>query len=60
MVREALRGAIEANIDATDEAAAVVRAGYKVRVVDGESDNIKVTRASDFEFAERFLDVKGV
>lgn len=60
VVREALRGALGAGMDVTDEAVAVVRAGYKVRVVEGEPDNIKVTRVSDFEFAERLLGTKGV
>jgi 2-C-methyl-D-erythritol 4-phosphate cytidylyltransferase/2-C-methyl-D-erythritol 2,4-cyclodiphosphate synthase len=38
--------------DATDEAALAERAGHPVRVVDGESSNIKITTAEDLVVAE--------
>jgi len=40
---------------ATDEAALAERAGVKVRVVEGDPGNIKVTTPSDLKIAEAFL-----
>jgi 2-C-methyl-D-erythritol 4-phosphate cytidylyltransferase/2-C-methyl-D-erythritol 2,4-cyclodiphosphate synthase len=38
--------------DATDEAALAERAGYTVRIVDGEASNIKITTVDDLSIAE--------
>ncbi|MBI2215544.1 MAG: 2-C-methyl-D-erythritol 4-phosphate cytidylyltransferase [Acidobacteria bacterium] len=54
-LRSALERAIEQGWPATDEAAAVARCGGKVRVVEGDPRNIKITRPSDFEAAAREL-----
>jgi 2-C-methyl-D-erythritol 4-phosphate cytidylyltransferase/2-C-methyl-D-erythritol 2,4-cyclodiphosphate synthase len=39
-------------VDATDEAALAERAGYRVQIVEGDPDNIKVTTAEDLSLAE--------
>ena len=41
--------------NATDDASVVEYAGYQVRVVEGEDDNIKVTTQRDFAVAEMIL-----
>lgn len=41
--------------EATDEASLVERAGHRVRIVEGESTNIKITTWEDLEAAERML-----
>jgi 2-C-methyl-D-erythritol 4-phosphate cytidylyltransferase/2-C-methyl-D-erythritol 2,4-cyclodiphosphate synthase len=41
--------------DATDEAMLAERAGHPVRLVDGESRNLKITTADDLDVAERLL-----
>jgi 2-C-methyl-D-erythritol 4-phosphate cytidylyltransferase/2-C-methyl-D-erythritol 2,4-cyclodiphosphate synthase len=54
--KEILRTAIELGNEsgeATDEATLVERAGYDVRLVDGDATNIKVTTPEDLEHARR-------
>jgi 2-C-methyl-D-erythritol 4-phosphate cytidylyltransferase len=55
ILREALARAMEQAWPATDEAAAVARCGHRVRVVEGDPRNIKITRPADFEAAAREL-----
>jgi 2-C-methyl-D-erythritol 4-phosphate cytidylyltransferase len=55
VLRTSLARAIEQEWPATDEAAAVARNGYRVRVIDGDPRNIKITRPADFEDAAREL-----
>ena len=55
VLRASLGRAIEEGWPATDEAAAVARCGHRVRVVDGDPRNIKITRPADFEAAAREL-----
>ena len=50
VLRDAL--AIGGEIDATDEAALAERAGYTVRLVEGEASNIKITTPDDLIVAE--------
>jgi 2-C-methyl-D-erythritol 4-phosphate cytidylyltransferase/2-C-methyl-D-erythritol 2,4-cyclodiphosphate synthase len=53
--RNVLRDALalsEIGVDATDEATLAERAGYPVRLVDGEERNIKVTTPEDVPVAE--------
>jgi 2-C-methyl-D-erythritol 4-phosphate cytidylyltransferase / 2-C-methyl-D-erythritol 2,4-cyclodiphosphate synthase len=50
--REVLRDALAVAGDATDEAALAERAGYQVRIVEGEATNIKITTPEDFALAE--------
>lgn len=55
VVRRALKNALSAGFEVTDEVSAVVRMGYRVVMVEGEPDNIKITRPEDMERAERLL-----
>jgi 2-C-methyl-D-erythritol 4-phosphate cytidylyltransferase / 2-C-methyl-D-erythritol 2,4-cyclodiphosphate synthase len=48
-----LRDALAVQGDATDEAALAERAGHRVRLVEGESSNVKITTADDLRAAER-------
>jgi 2-C-methyl-D-erythritol 4-phosphate cytidylyltransferase/2-C-methyl-D-erythritol 2,4-cyclodiphosphate synthase len=53
--RNVLRDALalsETGVDATDEATLAERAGYPVRLVEGEERNIKVTTPEDLSMAE--------
>nr|WP_263314325.1 2-C-methyl-D-erythritol 4-phosphate cytidylyltransferase [Mammaliicoccus sp. Marseille-Q6498] len=43
----------------TDDASLVERAGYKVRVADGEYDNIKITTNEDLVIADSILERRG-
>jgi 2-C-methyl-D-erythritol 4-phosphate cytidylyltransferase len=52
---DALRNALGVDTVATDEAALVVAAGGRVRVIEGPSDNIKVTTPTDLRLAEALL-----
>jgi 2-C-methyl-D-erythritol 4-phosphate cytidylyltransferase len=52
---DALRQALQAGSMATDEAALVVAAGGRVRVIEGPRDNIKVTTPTDLRLAEALL-----
>jgi 2-C-methyl-D-erythritol 2,4-cyclodiphosphate synthase/2-C-methyl-D-erythritol 4-phosphate cytidylyltransferase len=54
--RDVLSAALELADDATDEAALAERAGYPVRVVDGEATNIKITTPEDLPIAEAIAD----
>lgn len=55
LLREALEQALADGIAVTDEAAAVERAGFRPLMVEGRSDNIKVTRPEDLDLAAFFL-----
>ena len=55
LLRHALEEAIEAEELVTDESAAMERAGYRPRLVEGHGDNIKITRPEDLALAEFFL-----
>jgi 2-C-methyl-D-erythritol 4-phosphate cytidylyltransferase/2-C-methyl-D-erythritol 2,4-cyclodiphosphate synthase len=50
--RDVLRDALAMSGDATDEAALAERAGHPVRIVEGETSNIKVTTPEDLVMAE--------
>jgi len=49
----ALTDALAAGVAITDESSAMERAGYAPRMVEGRSDNIKVTCPEDLEWLER-------
>lgn len=54
-LRDALDAAIARGEDVTDESAAMERMGAHPLLVEGHTDNIKITRASDLALAELFL-----
>jgi 2-C-methyl-D-erythritol 4-phosphate cytidylyltransferase / 2-C-methyl-D-erythritol 2,4-cyclodiphosphate synthase len=53
--RDVLRDALRSDADATDEAELAERAGYPVRIVEGEAMNIKITTPADLEIAEAIV-----
>jgi 2-C-methyl-D-erythritol 4-phosphate cytidylyltransferase len=55
LLRRALESALEKQLDVTDEASAMELAGYSPRLVEGRSDNIKITRPEDLLLAEFYL-----
>jgi 2-C-methyl-D-erythritol 4-phosphate cytidylyltransferase len=54
-LHEALNSAINAGVLVTDEASAMERAGLMPRLVEGHSDNIKITRPEDLVLAEFYI-----
>ena len=54
ILRDALARA-NSSIEATDEAALAERAGHRVRLIDGDPRNIKITTLDDLAAAERLI-----
>ncbi|WP_130802544.1 2-C-methyl-D-erythritol 4-phosphate cytidylyltransferase [Acinetobacter ihumii] len=55
VLREAIEQALVAQVNITDEASALEHAGVPVDVVQGRSDNIKITYTDDLELARLIL-----
>jgi len=55
VLAEALAAGARAEADATDEAALAERAGHRVRLVEGEVTNIKITTPDDLATAEAIV-----
>ncbi|WP_455220044.1 2-C-methyl-D-erythritol 4-phosphate cytidylyltransferase [Kaarinaea lacus] len=55
LLRDALNKAIEDGFLVTDEASAVEHAGYHPKLVEGRTDNIKITTPEDLSLAEFYL-----
>ena len=55
-LRQALTDALAAGITITDEASAMEWAGFTPQLVEGRSDNIKITRPEDLGLASFFLE----
>lgn len=53
--RAVLRDALALSGDATDEAALAERAGHRVKLVEGDPANLKITTADDLAMAERLV-----
>jgi 2-C-methyl-D-erythritol 4-phosphate cytidylyltransferase len=56
MLRAALKDAIQAGQHITDEASAMEWAGHRVLLVEGHSDNIKITQPADLALAAFYLE----
>jgi len=56
---EALEYCLENGLTVTDEASAMEARGYTVKLVEGDSSNIKVTRPADIELASWLLSQEG-
>ncbi len=52
---DALLAALSARLPVTDESSAMEQAGYRPSIVEGRSDNIKITRPEDLRLAEFWL-----
>ncbi len=55
LLRRALRLALERGLDPTDDCAAVESFGAKVRILDGDELNFKLTTPADFTLAETII-----
>lgn len=55
MLSRALQAVVERGATVTDESAAMEMAGYAPRIVEGNADNIKITRPQDLALAEMYL-----
>jgi len=56
MLKAALHDAIQAGVHVTDEASAMEWAGHTVILVEGHSDNIKITQPADLALAAFYLE----
>ena len=56
LLKGALMNAAEDNAPFTDDCSAVERIGYKVKIVEGDERNIKVTTPMDLKIAEMLLE----
>lgn len=54
-LRNNLRNALAAGVAVTDEASAMEWAGDAPKIIEGRSDNIKITRSEDLALAEFFI-----
>ena len=57
---DVLRIALSSGMEATDEATLVERAGFPVRLVEGDPRNVKITTAADVALAERLMSDTGL
>lgn len=57
LLRQAYEEAFRHNFYATDDAALVERCGYKVKIVSGAPENIKITLPGDLPLAEAILEL---
>ena len=55
VLHRALQACIENNQEITDDASAVEAIGLRVKIIEGRSDNIKITRQEDIQLAESIL-----
>ena len=55
LLRQSLHECEERNLEVTDEASAMERAGYKPRLIRGRESNLKVTYPEDLLLAEFWL-----
>lgn len=56
LILEAYKKAIEAGFIGTDDSSLVERLGFKVKVLEGEYENIKITTPEDLVLAEKILE----
>ena len=59
IIKGALTKAVEKDLPITDDCSAVEALGFKVSIVDGEPENIKLTTRRDIYAAERILQDRG-
>jgi len=59
LLKSALEAALEEKQSITDEASAMERAGFHPQLVQGESDNLKITNPSDLALADFYLTRRG-
>jgi 2-C-methyl-D-erythritol 4-phosphate cytidylyltransferase len=60
VLQDALKGALDAGSKITDEASAIEWAGHRPIMVEGHSDNLKITRPEDLQLAAYYLKQQAV
>ena len=58
LLHQALKSALEQGLPVTDESSALEYAGYTPQLVEGRSDNIKITHPDDLRLAEIYLNAQ--
>jgi len=58
IIIDSYQKALEKNLQGSDDATLAEIAGYKVSMVLGSYDNIKITTPEDFDIAEGFIEAK--
>ena len=58
LLHQALKESLDKNFPVTDESSAIEQAGYTPQMVEGRSDNIKITHPSDLGLAEIYLNAQ--
>ena len=58
LIKAALTDAVEKNVALTDDCSAVERLGMRVRLVDGDMENRKITTLPDLSMAEAMLRIR--
>jgi 2-C-methyl-D-erythritol 4-phosphate cytidylyltransferase len=56
LLKQALEKALESGATITDEASAIEQLGYQPKLVEGEPENIKITRPADLSLAAFYLE----
>ncbi len=56
LLKQALETALESGATITDEASAIEQLGYQPKLVEGEAENIKITRPADLSLAAFYLE----
>lgn len=59
IIKGALTSAVEKDTDITDDCSAVEAMGFKISIIDGERDNIKLTTENDLCVAEHIIARRG-
>lgn len=59
LIKGALTDAVRKRVNLTDDSSAVERAGFKVKVVEGDRHNIKLTTKEDVIYAETIIRERG-
>ena len=59
LIKGALTYVLKNNLAVTDDSSALAYMGYKTKIIEGDTDNIKLTVPSDIPFAEAVLKKRG-
>lgn len=59
LLRECYKSAFQQNLIGTDDSYIVEYYGHRVKIVEGDYENIKITTLEDLSAAEAILDIKG-
>jgi 2-C-methyl-D-erythritol 4-phosphate cytidylyltransferase len=57
LLRQALSDALDSHLQITDESSAMEAAGFPVKLIEGDSKNIKITTPEDLMFARSIIEI---